>query len=399
MTAADLARLVLESLAAQRLRSGLTALGVVIGIAAVVLLSSIGEGTRQGVVATFSQFGTTLVGVRAGKSKTLGGGSMLGTTHKLTIEDALALRRVPGVRTVAPHAMGMAEVDSGERRRRTYVYGTTKEDQEALQWRVRTGSFLPAGDPDAMPAVCVLGAKVAREVFPGRSPLGARVKLGEARFTVIGVMAEKGQILGFDLDDMVVVPVVRAMRLFDLDQVDEIHVLVANHDAIEPASAGVRALLRERHDGEDDVTVTSQADLLKLVGEVFSVLTTGVLVIATISVVVGAIGVLTISWVSVHERTAEVGLLKAIGASDAQVRLIFLSEAAVLSLLGGGAGVLVGLGLGRLIELAFPAVAVEVAAWTIPLALAASVGVGLLAGVLPAARAARLDPLEALRAE
>lgn len=401
MTPGDLWVLLFETLRTQRLRSFLTILGIVIGVASVVLLSSIGEGTRRGVAAQFSQFGTTVVGIRPGKVETfgVGPGAIGGTTRPLTVEDGLALRRIAGVRYVAPHVMGMGEMKTGERTRQVSIYGTVADDQHCLQWYPQYGSFLPEGDPDQIPAVCVLGAKTARELFPGANPLGARVRVGGSRFTVVGVMSPKGQVLGFDLDDMVYLPLRRAMRLLNLSQVAEIHLYVASHAMIGRAVGEARRMLVDRHGGEEDFTITTQADMLKVVDEVIGVLAAGVLVIAAIAVFVGAMGILTILWVSVHERTGEIGLIKALGASDRQVMLVFLAEAAALSALGGAAGLAAGLGGGWLIRALVPGFWIGTPFWIIPVALGTSVLVGLVAGVAPARRAAKLDPVEALRAE
>jgi putative ABC transport system permease protein len=401
MAIGDLWRLLLETLSTQRLRSVLTILGIVIGIASVVLLSSIGEGTRQAVAGQFSQFGTTVAGIRPGKVQTFGvsPGSLGSTTRPLTVEDAQALRHIPGIRYVAPSVAGMAEVKAGERTRQVMVFGTVHEDQFILQWHPRIGTFLPEGDPELMPAVCVLGSKTARELFPGANPLGARIRVGQSRFTVVGVMASKGQMLNFDMDDMAFIPVRRAMRLFNQHQVSEMRVFVTSHSLIDRATAEVKRVLIDRHSGEEDFTITTNSDMLKVVDRVFEALSIGVLVIAAISVLVGAIGILTILWVSVHERTAEVGLMKALGASDRQVLLIFLAEAAVLSMMGGAAGVAAGLGGGWLLGLAVPGLWIQTPLWILPISLGAATGVGLIAGVLPALRAAHLDPIDALRAE
>jgi putative ABC transport system permease protein len=401
MRLGDLWSLLFETLRMQRLRSFLTMLGIIIGTGSVVLLSSIGEGTREGILDMFSQFGSTIVGVQPGKVKTfgMGPGTMGGTTRPLTVEDGIALENLPGVVAVAPHVMGSGEVEAGSRSRRTYLYGTVADDQQALRWSPRSGSFLPGGDPGQVPAVCVLGTKVADDLFPGQNPLGAHVRIGGSRYVVAGVMATKGQMLGFDFDDMAIIPVKRAMRMFNRQDVNEIHVLASSRAMVPTVMASVRRVIRERHDGEDDITVMSQADALSIIDEILKVLTWGVLAIASISVLVGAIGILTIMWVGVHERTAEIGLIKALGASDRQVMLVFLAEAAFLSLLGGAAGILVGAGSGWLLEAVFPAVWVRTPAWIVPAMLAVSLGVGLAAGVIPALRAARLDPVEALRAE
>lgn len=401
MPLGDLWRFLLETLRTQRLRTFLTMLGIVIGSASVVLLSSIGEGTREGIVSMFSQFGSNIIGVQPGKVKTfgMGPGSIGGTTRPLTVEDGLALRGIPGVVAAAPHVMGTAPVEADSRVRHTYVYGTTEEDRLALQWDVRAGSFIPGGDPDQAPAVCVLGSKVAADLFPGANPLGARVRIGEARFVVCGIMAPRGQMLGFDFDDIAIVPVKRAMRMFNRVDVNEIHVLASSRAMIPSVMAGIRRVLKDRHDGEEDVTVMSQADALSIIDEVLRVMTIGVLAIAGISVLVGAMGILTIMWVGVHERTPEIGLMKALGASDGQVMLVFLAEAGLLSLLGGAAGIAVGAGGGWAIEKVVPALWVRTPLWVVPAMLGVSLGVGLLAGLVPAARAARMDPVEALRAE
>lgn len=405
MNARDLGGLVLEALRVHRLRSGLTMLGIVIGMGAVVLMSSIGEGARAGVMAQFSQFGTTIVQVQPGLTKTLGmsPGALGGTTHPLTVEDALALRRVRGVRFVAPHVVGMGEVEARRRSRHTYVYGTTWDDQHILGWYPRVGTFLPAGDPDQAPPVCVLGATVARELFPGTSPLGARVRVGETQLRVVGVMSSKGQMLGFDLDDMVYVPVRRAMAMFDRQGVTEVHALIDSHARIEPAMRDIGRVLRERHDGDEDVTITSQADMLTVVDQVMGVLTAGVLAIAAISVLVGALGILTIQWVSVHERTAEVGLMKALGASRGQIVAVFLAEAAGLSSLGGLAGGLGGAAFAVGLDALAATAGVDLRAWppvwAVPTSIGVALVVGVLAGALPALRAADLDAIEALRAE
>lgn len=401
MALGDLWHLLFETFSTQRLRSALTMVGIVIGVSSVVLLASIGEGTRLAVARQFNQFGTTIVGVRPGKIETfgVGPGAIGGTTRTLSVEDALALRHVPGIRYVAPHVIATAEVKAEERTRQVPIYGTVHEDQFVLQWYPRIGAFLPEGDPDSAPPVCVLGPKTAGELFPGANPLGAKIRIGQSRFTVVGVMESKGQVLGFDMDDMAFIPVRRAMKLFNERQVSEIHLFVTSHSLIDRATAEARRILIYRHGGEEDFTITTNADMLRVVDRVIGVLSTGVLVIAAISLLVGAIGILTILWVSVHQRTGEVGLMKAVGASDRQIRLMFLAEAAVLSVTGGVIGLAVGLGGGWLLSTAVPGLRIEVPVWIIPVSLGAALSVGLAAGIVPAAKAARLDPIDALRTE
>lgn len=399
MRLTDLLRLLADSILGHKLRSFLTLLGIVIGIAAVVLLSSIGEGTRRGIAGQFTQFGTTLLSVMPGKTETLGVPGLIGTTRKLTLEDAQALKRIPGVRGMACNVNGVARVEHGPKGRDVYTYGVVHQAQYVWKWSTRVGSFIPDGDLQQIPAVCVLGSKLARELFGQTNPLGEGVRIGQARFRVVGVMAPKGRLLGFDLDDSAYIPVVRAMRLFNQYEVHEIHLDVASHAEIPRVEREARALLKERHSGEEDFTVVTQAAMLELLDDVMGIITKGVVAIAAISIFVGAMGILTITWVSVHERTAEIGLLKAIGASNLQVMALFLGEATLLATLGGLAGVGLGVGVGQGLRLAVPGLRLDLQPGLVPACIALSMAVGGLAGFLPARRAAGLDPVEALREE
>ena len=396
---ADLLQLAMGALRAHRLRSLLSMLGIAIGIASVILLTSIGEGARAYVLDQFTQFGTNLVAVNPGKSKTLGVPGVLGgTTHKLTIDDAEALRRVPGIVKVVPFSMGMARVEMGPRGRSVYVYGTTPDIADVLKLGVASGGFWSAGDPRRGTPLAVLGPKLATELFGLDSPLGRFVRIAGRRFRVVGVMQAKGQMLGFDIDDAAYVPVATAMHLFNLDELMEIDAVYAHARLAGSVEAGVRRTLMERH-GNDDFTITTQAAMIEVFGNVMAVITLAVGAIAGISLLVGATGILTMMWIAVGERTAEIGLVRSLGATQAQVRTIFLAEAATLALLGGAAGVVCGLGLCALLRAAVPGLPVETPAAFVLAALLVSLGTGLGSGVLPARRASRLDPIEALRAE
>jgi putative ABC transport system permease protein len=385
---------------AHRLRSALTMLGILIGIAAVILLTSIGEGTRRYVLDEFTQFGTNIMAINPGNTKTSGApGALAGTIRKLTLEDAEALRRVPGVQNVVPIVMGMARVEAGERGRSVFIYGVNSEMPAIWKINTRQGAFLPEMDPRRAAPLIVLGPKVKREIFDEGNPLGRYVRVGGYRFQVIGIMEPKGQILGFDMDDAAYIPVASAQRVFNRDELIEIDVLFSQLMANDTVVREVKRTLMARHDDEEDFTVTTQTEMLDVMDRVMGIVSVAVGGIGAISLVVGAIGILTMMWISVNERTTEIGLAKAIGAGSGQILGLFLIEAALLSLVGGILGVVTGIGIARAIKLVLPGFPVHTPLRYVIAALVVSLVVGLLSGALPARRAAGLDPVEALRAE
>jgi putative ABC transport system permease protein len=397
---ADLLRLAAGALASQRLRSLLSLLGIAIGIASVVLLTSIGEGTRRYVIGQFSQFGTNIIAINPGKTETFGiPGVLGGTTHLLTIDDAEALTRIAGIERVVPAVFGTARVEAGERGRSVVVFGVTPDIPDVWQFRVRQGTFWPSGDPRRGAPLAVLGTTLARELFGDASPLGSFVRIGGTRFRVIGVMEPKGQMLGFDIDDAVYIPVASALKLFNQAELSEIDLLYSHPGIADRVEAEVRRTLMARHRGREDFTIVTQAAMLETFGKVMNVVTLAVGGIAGISLLVGAIGILTIMWIAVGERVGEIGLVRALGASRGQVWLLFLAEAAGLSMLGGVLGIVAGLGLAALLRALVPGLPVETPLRFVLVALATSLATGLASGVLPAQRAAGLDPTEALRAE
>jgi putative ABC transport system permease protein len=396
----ELMKLSLHAIVAHRLRSVLSMLGIAIGVTSVILLTSIGEGTRLYMVAQFTQFGTNVLAVNPGKAETLGvPGALGGTTHKLTIDDAEALARIPGVDRIVPMVFGTGRVEADGKGRSVFVYGVTPDVPEVWQWDVRIGSFWPQGDPRRSAAQAVLGPKLKHELFGARNALGEFVRIGGARFRVVGIMEPKGQFLGFDLDDSAYIPIAAAMRIFNLDELTEIDLTFSHARMLEGVEGAVRRVLTERHDGREDFSVTSQAAMLEVFDNIMNIITMAVGAIGGVSLLVGAIGILTMMWIAVSERQNEIGLIRSVGATRSQVQLVFLVEAATLATLGGLSGLALGWALCALIRLALPGLPVHTPPLFVVLAVAVSLLVGLIAGVTPARKAAHLDPIEALRAE
>lgn len=395
-----LVRFAFSAVASHRLRSLLSTLGIAIGIGSVIVLTSIGEGTRLYVLGQFTQFGTNLISINPGKSETFGiPGVLGGTTHKLTIDDAEAIGRLAIVETVVPVAFGLGRVEAGELGRSVFVYGVTPDIPVVWKFRVRQGTFWPKGDPRRAQGMVVIGPKLKRELFGSATALGRFVRIGGARFRVVGVMEPKGQFLGFDIDDAAYIPVASAMRIFNMDEVNEIDLIYRRSVDGETVVGRVKRLLAERHSGNEDFTVTTQAAMLDVMGNVMNVITASVGAIAGISLVVGSIGILTMMWIAVGERTSEIGLIRALGASRRQVWAVFLAEAVALGTAGGALGLAGGLAFTAALRIALPGLPITTPALFVVLALGVSFATGILSGVLPASRASRLDPIEALRAE
>lgn len=399
MTFIDFFLLTFSSVIAHRLRTILTVLGISIGITAVVLLTSIGEGIHHFVLNEFTQFGTTVIKINPGKATTAGSSiGMFGTDRPLTIDDALALKRIAHVRSVVPIVTGNAEVEALDKRRRTFVYGVGPEFPQTFSFEVGQGNFLPADDPDAPRAFAVLGDKLRQELFGQRNPVGQRIRIGGDRYRVVGAMQAKGQVLGFDLDDTVYIPANRALQMFNRDSLMEIDVLYAEGAAENRVVADINRLLIARH-GKEDFTITTQKQMLDVLGSVLDVLTFAVGALGGISLLVGGVGILTIMTMAVRERTSEIGLLRALGAKRNQVLGLFLGEAMILAAIGGVIGLVVGVFGAQLLHMVFPAMPVHTPWSYALLAVVLAVAIGLIAGVLPARHAAQLDPVEALRSE
>lgn len=399
MLARDLFTLSTRALTAHRLRSFLTLLGIAVGIAAVILLTSIGEGVHRFVLNEFTQFGTNVIEIAPGKTKASGGpGGLQTTVRLLTLDDAGALTRVPGVVAVTPNVWGNSEVSANGRLRRTTVQGVGPGTLEIMKMTMQSGSFLPADSLEHARPLAVLGPKLKQELFGSDNALGQRLRIGGMQFRIIGVVAPKGQFLGMDLDDTVFIPTASALELYNREGLMRIHLTYREGLQVGEIAASVKSALAARH-GREDFTLTTQEDMLRTLSKILNVLTAAVGALGGISLLVGGVGIVTIMTIAVTERTNEIGLLKALGAREHTILGIFLGEAVALSAIGGLLGLVLGIGVAQLLHLVIPALPVQTPLSFVILAEVVAIVIGLAAGVLPARRAARLDPVEALRAE
>ncbi len=382
------------------MRSFLTALGIAVGVGSVVLLTSLGKGVQNYVLAQFTQFGTNIIGIAPGREITEGIslGGVVSNVRPLSINDSLALTEVPQVIGVVPVVEGNAAVEFGKRSRRTLIIGAGPDVPEVWNMMVAMGRFLPNDDPRSPRAFVVIGSKVREELFGTQSPLGKRIRVGGERYRVIGVMESKGQMLGFDLDDAVYIPAQRAMEMFDNESLAEIDLVYSAGADSETVVKRVKQVLSARH-GSEDFTIVTQEQMMDVLGSILDVLTLAVGALGAISLLVGGVGILTIMTIAVTERTAEIGLLRAIGAGQRQVLLLFLGEAVALAGIGGLVGLVIGAGGAWLIGATVPALPTHTSWSYVLLSEALAALIGLLSGILPARRAARLDPIQALRAE
>jgi putative ABC transport system permease protein len=395
----DTLSLSIRTVASYRTRSLLIILAMSLGVAAVVVLTALGDGARGYVVRQFSSVGTNLIMVLPGRAETSGSfpGAALGQTPRdLTLEDARSLAHLPQIKLYAPLNVGVAELASAGRLREVTVLGSTADILPIRHMNLAQGSFLAREKGSERSAQIVLGAQLAQEFFPQTSPIGQRVRLGDRRFLVSGVFAPQGETMGFNTDEIVIIPIDYAQALFNTSSLFRILVETRSRSDLLPAKEAIRDILKQRHDGEEDVTVITHDAVLATFDRILRALTLGVAGIAAISLAVAGILVMNVMLVSVSQRTSEIGLLKALGAPSAEIHRLFLAEALWLSLAGGIAGFALGQFGSLMIRLAYP----QLPAWPPVWANIAGVGVafvtGLLASLIPAARAARLDPVRAL---
>jgi putative ABC transport system permease protein len=373
-------------------------LAMAIGVAAVIMLTALGEGARRYVTDEFASLGTNLVIVIPGRTATGGVNPALmsgDTPRDLTLGDFEALRHLPTVSDAAPLVVGQGTVSSGSRERETTVMGTTANWLNVRRWSVERGEFLPAADSQRGGSVCVIGATIARELYPSSPPIGQFLRIGDRRFRIIGVLGSVGRSIGFDSQEVVMVPVASALTMFNKTSLFRILVQARGHELMQQTRTAVVDAIRKRHQGDQDVTVVTQDAMLTTFNGIFGALTAALAGIAGISLLVAGILVMNVMLVAVSQRTAEVGLLKALGARPRQITGIFLAEAVLLSLLGA----VVGLGLGQAMVLVMRAVLpIQAAApgWAVAAAMITALLSGLVFGILPARRAAKLNPVAAL---
>jgi len=399
MRPGDLLHLAAESLFRARLRSAMMLIAMAIGVAAVVVLTSLGEGARRYVTGEFQALGTDLLIVLPGRSETTGvqPGLFAGETPRdLTLDDARALLRIPGVERIAPLVVGSAPVSSAGLTREVPVVGSTSDFYHVRKLSMGQGRFLPPGELDRDMAVCVIGTKVAAELFPQRPAVGSSVRIGDRRFRVIGVLGDSGRAIGFDLQELVIIPVGSAQQIFNTESLFRILIQAADHDGISRTRAAVLEAIKARHQGEEDVTVITQDAVLATFNRIFTALTLTLAGIASISLAVAGILIMNVMLVAVSQRTAEVGLLKALGARGRQITALFLAEAVLLSIAGALAGLVVGYAANAVVGRLYPTLPVGAPTWAVALALVIAVASGVVFGLMPARRAARLDPVVAL---
>ena len=399
MRFADLLDFAWQVVRGYRARTLLILLAMGIGVAAVIAVSSIGEGARLYVVNQFGSLGTNLVIVLPGRSETAGAmpGVLLGKTPRdLTIDDALSLKRSPAIRMLAPLIVGAGDVRVGARVRETPVLGSTAELMEIRRMEMAQGRFLPEGDPRHSQPVCVVGAKVAAELFGARAALGEWLRIGDRRFRIIGILASQGESLGFNSDEIVMVPLASAQALFNTEALFRILVEAKSREQIPHAKADVEEILRLRHEGQRDVTVITQDAVLATFDRILRALTLAVGGIAAISLAVAGILIMNVMLIAVTQRRGEIGLLKALGATGAQIRAAFFTEAAMLALGGAVLGLAVGKSGQWVIGQIYPNIPFTPPWWALVAAPLTAIVTSVLFTVAPARRAAKLDPVQAL---
>ena len=387
------------SIISQKMRSFLTSLGIAIGVICVIFLTGLGQGLQSYIVSQFTQFGSNIIGISPGKTETMGMPlGVFGTVKPLTFEDAKALERLPVIEFAVPVSAGNGEIEYGEKMRRSMVVGTGADYDVIVDATDMLGEYLPHDNPKSPRSLAVLGPEMRDELFGDVNPLGELVRVNSERFRVIGVLPPKGDFLGFNLDDAIYIPMAKFQSMFNLNNFQELDVVHYERYETEEAVASIKRLIIDRH-GSEDVTITTQANMLETLNDIMQWLKFTVAAFGGISLLVGGVGIFTIMTVSVNERTSEIGVLRAVGASQKTIRDVFLLESIFLAILGAVLGLSIGFAAIYVALLFYPDMPIAIAWDYIVYAVLISLSIGLLAGFLPARAAAQLDPVEALRTD
>ncbi|GMW06042.1 MAG: ABC transporter permease [Gammaproteobacteria bacterium] len=399
MTFVDCTRVAASALLRYPLRTAMMLLATAIGVSAVLMLTSLGEAARRFVAGEFQSLGTHLLVVLPGKIETsgMGPGLMAGESPRdITLDDARALLRSPAVEKVAPLVVGAATVSHAGLERDITIMGATAELLEVRHWQVAIGKFLRQQDWDRASPECVIGHVIARELFAGQAAVGQWLRVGDRRCRVAGVLVEQGISVMVNVDELVIMPVSSAQQLLNVPGLFRVLVQSSDREAVLRAKRDIIAIMRERHRGIEDVTVITQDSVLATFDEIFGALTAALAGIASVSLVVAGVLIMNVMLVAVSQRTREIGLLKALGANRSEVTRLFITEAVILSMFGAIAGTGLGYAAVGLMQVLYPALDFRPPLWAVAGAFAVAVGCGLLFGILPARRAARLDPIAAL---
>lgn len=400
MRATDVLRVSGQALRRYPLRSSMLLLAISIGVASVITLTSVGEGARRYISGEFASLGTNLLIMLPGRSDTAGAGlqgMLIGETARdLTLDDTIAIGRSRYVDRVAPLVVGGGAVSWRSRERESTVIGANAAFKDIQSWQLGSGRFLPETDLDVLSPVCVLGSVVAQELFVNTDPVGEWVRIGETRCRVVGILAQAGMTGPFDTDELVVVPVANAQQIFNTPAVFRIFIEATEASQMERARLDVIDIVKRRHQDIEDFTVITQDAILSTFNDIFGVVTAALAGIAGISLIVAGILIMNVMLVAVSQRTAEIGLLKALGATRRQILTLFLVEASSLSLLGGVIGYIVGQTAAFALKTAYPIIDFHAPLWASAAGVSVAVASGLVFGILPARRAAALDPVEAL---
>lgn len=395
----DVAQFATGSLRGSPTRTLLMMLAMSIGVAAVVVLTALGEGARRYVIDQFSSLGSNLIIVLPGRTETAGVGPGLlsgQTPREITLDDSEAMLRSRAVKNIAPLTIGSATVSNAALNREVVVLGSTSNLLEVRHMSMGVGEFLPPGDIHDSASVCVLGTQIKRELFGNEQAVGQWIRLGDRRFRVIGVMAPQGESMGFNTNEIIIVPIASAHQLFNTSNVFRVLVVAKNREVIEQAKHDAEQIMFQRHSGEKDVTVITQDAVLATFDRILSALTMAVGGIAAISLAVAGVLIMNVMLIAVAQRVKEIGLLKALGAPGSQIRKLFFAEAALLSGIGSAAGLVLGYSGSFIIGKIYPILPVSPPWWAVLAACATALGTGILFSVWPARRAARLDPVAAL---